>query len=69
LLYIPCAAFGLGLAYLAAPLAKEGIGTIVISPAVAMSGLACAALLALIGVALPASSLSRMSIVAALRKR
>ena len=69
LLYIPCAALGLALAYLAAPLAKEDIGTIVISPAVAMSGLACAALLAFIGVALPASSLSRMSIVAALRKR
>lgn len=68
-LYVPCAALGLVLAYLAAPLAKEDIGIIVISPAVAMSGLACAALLAFIGVALPASSLSRMSIVEALRKR
>jgi putative ABC transport system permease protein len=69
LLYIPPAALGLALAYLAAPLAKEDIGDLVVSPAVAMVGLACAVVLALISVALPASTLSRMSIVAALRKR
>ena len=69
LLYIPAAAVGLMLAYLAAPLAKEDIGSIVVSPAVAMSGLACAALLALVGTALPAWRLSRMAIVDALRRR
>jgi putative ABC transport system permease protein len=69
LLYIPPATLGLALAYLAAPLAKEDIGDLVVSPAVAMVGLACAVVLALISVALPASTLSRMSIVAALRKR
>src|SRR5258705_382188 len=55
LLYIPPAAFGLVLAYLAAPLAKEDIGAIVVSPAVAIVGLACAGLLAFFSVALPAS--------------
>jgi len=69
LLYLPPAALGLMLARLAAPLAKEDIGTIIVSPAVAMSGLACAALLAFAGAALPASRLSRMSIVDALRRR
>ena len=69
LLYIPPAALGLVLAYLAAPLAKEDIGAIVVSPAVAMIGLACAGLLALVSVALPALSLSRMSVVAGLGKR
>jgi len=69
LLYLPPAALGLMLAHLAAPLAKEDVGTIVVSPPVAVSGLACAALLALAGAALPASRLSRMSIVDALRRR
>ncbi|HEY0800995.1 MAG TPA: ABC transporter permease, partial [Steroidobacteraceae bacterium] len=69
LLYMPSAALGLVLAYLAAPLAKEDVGALVVSPAVAIAGLACAAVLALIGAALPASSLSRMSIVAALGRR
>jgi putative ABC transport system permease protein len=68
LLYIPSAALGLVLAYLAARLAKEVV-TSFVSPAVAMAGLACAALLALVGATLPASSLSRMSIVAALGRR
>jgi putative ABC transport system permease protein len=67
-LYIPPAVLGLLLAYLVAPLAKEDIGTIVVSPAVALAGLACAALLASAGAALPALSLSRMSVVRALRK-
>ena len=70
LLYLPPAALGLMLAHLAAPLGKEDIGAIiVVSPAVAMSGLACAALLAFAGAALPAWHLSRMSIVDALRRR
>jgi putative ABC transport system permease protein len=69
LLYIPPAAFGLVLAYLAAPLAKEDIGAIVVSPAVAMIGLGCAGLLALFSAALPALSLFRMSVVAGLAKR
>ena len=47
LLYIPAAALGLALAYLVAPLAKEDIGAIVVSPAVATAGLLCAGLLAL----------------------
>ena len=68
LLYIPPAALGLLLAYLAAPLAREDIGSIVVSPAVGLAGLACAGLLALAGAALPALSLSRMSVNGALRK-
>jgi len=68
LLYIPAAVLGLLLAYLAAPLAKEDIGSIVVTPAVALAGLACAALLAVVGVALPALSLRRMSVTRALRK-
>jgi len=68
LLYIPSAILGLLLAYLAAPLAKEDVGAVVVSPAVALVGLACAGLLALLGAALPALSLSRMSVVDALRR-
>lgn len=68
LLYLPAAALGLLLAHLAAPLAKEDIGTVVVSPAVALAGLACAGLLALVGAALPALSLSRMSVTGALRR-
>jgi putative ABC transport system permease protein len=69
LLFIPTAALGLGLAYLAAPLARHDIGLIVVSPAVAGIGLFCAVLLALIGASLPALRLARMSIVASLSKR
>jgi putative ABC transport system permease protein len=68
LLYVPSAALGLLLAYLAAPLAKEDIGAVVVSPSVALAGLACAGLLALVGAALPALSLSRMSVTGALRR-
>ena len=68
LLYIPSALLGLLLAYLAAPLAKAEIGVIVVSPAVALAGLTCAGVLALLGAALPALTLSRMSVVGALRK-
>ena len=69
LLFMPPAALGLALAYLVAPLAKEEIGAIVVSPAVATTGLLCAAFLALIGASLPALRLSRMSVVASLPKR
>ena len=69
LLYIPPAALGLTLAHLTAPLAKEEIGAIVVSPAVAMAGLLCAGVLAFIGAALPALRLSRMSVAASLGKR
>jgi putative ABC transport system permease protein len=69
LLYLPAAALGLALAYLAAPLAKEDIGAIVVSPTVATAGLLCAGFLAFIGAALPALRISRMSIAASLSKR
>ncbi|MGO9945516.1 MAG: ABC transporter permease [Steroidobacteraceae bacterium] len=69
LLYIPPAALGLALAYLLAPLAKEDIGAIEVSAAVATAGLLCAAVLALVGAALPALRLSRMSVAASLSKR
>ena len=69
LLFIPAAALGLALAYLAAPLGKEDIGAIVVSPAVAATGLLCAGFLALLGASLPALRLARMSIVASLSKR
>jgi putative ABC transport system permease protein len=69
LLFMPSAALGLALAYLVAPLAKEDIGAIVVSPAVATAALLCAGFLALLGASLPAMRLSRMSIVASLSKR
>ena len=69
LLYIPGALLGLTLAYLLAPLAKEDIGAIVVSPAVATAGLLCAGLLALLGAALPALHLSRLPVAASLGKR
>ena len=69
LLCIPPAALGLVLAYLVAPLAREDIGAIVVSPEVAMTGVLCAALLALIGVALPALNLSRIPIATSLSRR
>ena len=69
LLFIPSAALGLALAYVVAPLAKEDIGAIVVSPAVATAGLLCAGFLAVIGASLPALRLSQMSIVASLSKR
>jgi putative ABC transport system permease protein len=69
LLFMPSAALGLALAYLLAPLAKEDIGAIVVSPAVATAGLLSAGFLALIGASLPALYLARMSIVASLSKR
>jgi putative ABC transport system permease protein len=69
LLYLPGALLGLMLAYLAAPLAKEDIGAIVVSPAVATAGLLCAVLLALLGAGLPALHLARLPVAASLSKR
>jgi putative ABC transport system permease protein len=69
LLYLPPALLGLGIARVLAPLWKESFGSIFVSPAVAITGLLCAVCLALIGAALPASSLSRMPVALALGKR
>ncbi len=69
LLYFPPALLGLGIARLLAPLWVEAFGTILVSPKVAMTGLICAVCLAFIGAVLPASSLSRMPVALALRKR
>lgn len=68
LLYMPAAAVGLLLAYVGAPLARKDIAAVVVSPAVALAGLACAGALALLGAALPALSLARVSVTGALRK-
>jgi ABC-type antimicrobial peptide transport system permease subunit len=66
LLCLPPAALGLIIARLLAPLAREDIGAIVVSGWVAAAGLLCAAGLAFLGAALPASRVARMSITAAL---
>ncbi len=68
-LCLPPALLGLALAYVLAPLAREDVGTIFVSPAVVAGGVTCAALLALLGCALPAAKLARMSIVISLRRR
>lgn len=69
LLYLPPAVLGLLIAYFAAPLAREDIGRIVVSPGVAAAGLLCAACLAFLGAVLPASNVSRLPIATALGKR
>jgi putative ABC transport system permease protein len=69
LLCVPPAVLGLALAYGVAPFARADIGVIFVSPAVVISGITCAAVLALLGSALPASRLARMSIVTSLGKR
>jgi putative ABC transport system permease protein len=69
LLILPPAGFGLILARLVAPFAREDIGSIVVSPAVAAAGLLCAAGLAFVGAALPASRLARTPIATALSRR
>lgn len=66
LLYVPPAALGLLVARALAPLARQDIGLIVVSPAVAAAGLLCAAVLALLGAALPSLTLARMPVAAAL---
>jgi putative ABC transport system permease protein len=68
LLFLPPAALGLLIARLLAPLAREDLGVIVVSPVVAAVGLLCAASLAFLGAALPALNLARMPIAAALGK-
>ena len=67
LLYLPPALVGLGVARLVAPQWKEDFGSIVVSPEVAVMGLSCAVLLAFIGAALPAWTLSRTPMAGALR--
>ncbi len=69
LLYLPPALLGLGIARLLAPLWRESFGSIFVSPSVAAAGLICAACLAFVGAALPASRLSRMPVAVALGKR
>lgn len=69
LICVPAAALGLALAALTAPLAKELAGTATVSWPVVMSGLAIAALAALISVGAPLWSLRRMSIVDCLASR
>ena len=68
-LCVPPAVLGLALAYCVAPFARADIGAIFVSPAVVISGVICAAALALLGSALPASRLARMSIVTSLGNR
>ncbi|MEJ0086713.1 MAG: ABC transporter permease [Pseudomonadota bacterium] len=69
LLYLPPALVGLGLARLLAPQWQEDFGSIVVSAKVAVMGLSCAAILAFVGAALPAWTLSRMPMAAALRRQ
>jgi putative ABC transport system permease protein len=68
LLCLPPAALGLVIARLIAPLARQDIGSIVISGWVVTAGLLCATALAFLGAALPASRVARMPITAALRR-
>jgi putative ABC transport system permease protein len=69
MLCLPPALVGLGLARLLAPHWQEDFGSIVVSPEVAVMGLSCAVILAFIGAALPAWTLSRMPVAGALRKQ
>jgi putative ABC transport system permease protein len=69
LLHVPPAAIGLALAYVGAFFVDEDVGRVVVSAGVVLAGLACAALLALIGAALPAWNLARMPVGAALGRR
>ena len=68
MLFLPPALVGLGLARLLAPQWQETFGSIVVSPEVAVMGLSCAVILAFIGAALPAWTLSRRPVAGALRK-
>jgi putative ABC transport system permease protein len=69
LMYLPPALLGLVIARVLAPLWQESFASIYVSPAVAAAGLICAACLAFIGAALPATSLSRAPVAVALGKR
>ncbi|HTV78088.1 MAG TPA: ABC transporter permease [Steroidobacteraceae bacterium] len=64
-LYLPPAILGLFAAQLVAPLAREDVGVILVSPGVCVLGLSCAIGLAFLGAALPASRLARMSVATA----
>jgi putative ABC transport system permease protein len=68
LLCLPPAMLGLFIARILAPFAPVYVGAIVVSPAVGAAGLLCAACLAFLGAALPASSLARMPIAVAMCK-
>jgi putative ABC transport system permease protein len=67
LLYLPPALVGLCVARLLAPHWQEDFGDIVVSAGVAVMGLACAVILAFVGAALPAWTLSRTPMAGALR--
>jgi ABC-type antimicrobial peptide transport system permease subunit len=67
LLFLPPALLGLGIARLLAPQWHEDFGSIVVSAGVVAMGLACAVVLAFIGAALPAWTLSRKPMASALR--
>jgi putative ABC transport system permease protein len=66
-LYLPPALVGLGVARLLAPHWQEDFGSIVVSAGVALTGLACVVILAFVGAALPAWTLSRRPMAGALR--
>jgi putative ABC transport system permease protein len=67
LLFLPAALVGLGVARVLAPRWQEDFGSIVVSAEVVVTGLACAAILAFVGAALPAWTLSRRPMAGALR--
>jgi putative ABC transport system permease protein len=67
LLYLPPALVGLGVARLLAPQWQEDFGSIVVSSGVVVMGLASAVILAFVGAALPAWTLSRAPMAGALR--
>ena len=67
MLYLPPALVGLGVARLLAPHWQEDFGSIVVSAGVVVMGLSCAVILAFVGAALPAWTLSRTPMAGALR--
>ncbi|HMN45194.1 MAG TPA: ABC transporter permease [Povalibacter sp.] len=69
LLYLPPAMAGLLIARALAPFVDQELGRIVISPAVAVAGILCAAALALLSAAIPAWQLSRAPIAASVGRR
>jgi putative ABC transport system permease protein len=69
LLCLPPAMMGLALARISAPLAKGDFGAVVVSPGVVAFGLTVAVMLAVVSVALPAWTASRLPISEALGRR
>jgi putative ABC transport system permease protein len=69
LLCVLPALIGLALAFLLAPVVRKDVGTLVVSPTVVLSGVLCAATLALLGAAVPAAGLARTSIITSLGRR